>query len=151
MAKPIAAILILLASFILSRTLPDIYKKRVNFLSGFLEFITFAIGEIDFYKREMEIVIENFTKDRRGEFTDFLKDRYLFKKEVEIDSDRRIVEEFISRLTELDCSAQKNYSEMYIEKVKKLLVTAEETYKSKGNLMRKLVPLAGAALFVIII
>ncbi len=152
MPKIISGILIIVASFLLGSSLSYAYRKRIKFLNDFLEFIAFSEGEAQIYKREMKVIIKKFAEGCSGEFAQFLENRFLEKDNTETDTeDKRQVEEFVAGMEELDSASQKNFIELCKTRAEKSLVEAEANEKSKGAVLKKLLPLGGAALFLIIV
>lgn len=176
MANIIAGILIVLSSFLLGGAMAGLYVGRIKFLTEFLDFIAFAEGEIEFYKREMKPLTVKFTEGKQTEFCKFLlstncevgegKETVEFKvgterinteatEEVKVkqlpDIDKMLVIEYLEGMANLDRNSQKGFSALLTGKVKKQLASAEQDSKIKGSLIKKLFPLVGVALFIIII
>lgn len=152
MAKLIAGILILLSSILLGGGLSATYNRRVKFLNDYLEFITFAEGEIGFYKSEMKATLEKFTDGRKSEFCEYVRRIHIDGgKEERLSGDGMLVKEFIDGMAELDINSQKGFAALCRDKAEKALKEAEDNAKSKGSLTKRLAPLVGAALFLILI
>lgn len=154
-----------------------LYVGRIKFLTEFLDYIAFAEGEIEFYKREMEPLTVKFTEGKQTEFCKFLlsatnlvagewKETVEFKDETEkiktkttkevkdiltTDIDKMLVIEYLEGMANLDRNSQKGFSVLLTDKVRKQLAAAEQDSKIKGTLIKKLFPLVGVALFIIII
>lgn len=151
MPRLIAGVLIIIASVLLGGAVSGVYKRRIKFLNDYLEFISFSEGEIQVFRREIKLLIERFTKERDGDFSQFLRRRFLDNENCASDDDKLSVEEFVMGLSELDSESQKGYIELCKERAEKSLREAEQNEKIKGATIKKLLPLGGAALFLIII
>lgn len=144
--------LILIASFILGASLSGVYAKKVKFLTDFLDFIAYTEGQIDFYKTEIMPLIEGYANSNENEIGRFLKKRYIGNvSEKNFISEGEQVEEFIAAVSSMDTVSQKGYLRLVRAKTEKSLAAAEKNYSLKGGLIRKLIPLTGVAVFIILL
>lgn len=144
--------LILIASFILGASLSGVYAKKVKFLTDFLDFISYTEGQIDFYKTEIMLLIEGYANTNENEIGKFLKKKYFGNaSEKGCLSEGEQVEEFIAAVSSMDTVSQKGYLNLIRKKTEKSLAAAEKNYSVKGGLIRKLIPLTGVAVFIILL
>ncbi len=156
--------LILIASFILGASLSGVYAKKVKFLTDFLDFISYTEGQIDFYKTEIMPLIEGYANTNENEIGKFLKKKYFGNaSEKGCLSEGEQVEEFIAAVSSMDTVSQKGavssmdtvsqkgYLNLVRKKTEKSLAAAEKNYSVKGGLIRKLIPLTGVAVFIILL
>lgn len=144
--------LILIASFILGAFLSGVYAKKVKFLTDFLDFISYTEGQIDFYKTEIMPLIEGYANTNENEIGKFLKKKYFGNaSEKGCLSEGEQVEEFIAAVSSMDTVSQKGYLNLVRKKTEKSLAAAEKNYSVKGGLIRKLIPLTGVAVFIILL
>lgn len=151
MAQLIAGSLILIASFFLGSALSATYSKRVRFLSDYIDFLAFAESEIGFYKREMDELITNFATGGGGDFRKYLTEKFIAGREIKPADEAGLVEEFVTGMASLDLNSQRGFTALCRQKADRALRDARENATTKGSLVKKLTPLVGAALFIIIV
>lgn len=148
----LSGILIVVASFILGSSLSGIYARKVRFLTDFLDFISYTEGQIDFYKTEMTPLINGYVNSNDNEISKYLKKKYSDNvTEKLFVSEGAQVTEFIDGISGMDTVSQKGYLNLVRSKTEKALIAAEKNYSVKGGLVRKLIPMIGVVIFIIIL
>lgn len=148
----LSGILIVVASFILGASLSGIYARKVRFLTDFLDFIAYTEGQIGFYKTEIMPLIEGYSYSCDNEISKFLKKKYIEKvTDRYFPAECKEVEEFIEGISAMDTYSQKGYLSLVRTKTEKALSAAENNYSVKGGLVRKLIPMLGVVVFIILL
>lgn len=147
MGKAIAGALIFAAFVILGFSLNDGYRKRVVFLNDFIKFINFSKGEIDYYQIELSDLIDKFCENNDSEFCRLLRenDKNSFGK-----TEEKLLVEYINGISSLDRASLADFINYTLEKAEKELTLAENNVRLKGNMYKKLLPLVGLGLFIVV-
>ena len=144
--KIISGALIIAASVFLGNGISSYYKNKKKFLEEAQDFIGYVRSEIDFYNREIdEIIREYAAKNPKSDLTGILSGE---KKPKNYET---MLTEYIEGVKRLDKSSQKGFSDDFSAKIKRESEKNEKDAKNKGDTIKKIAPLAGIAVFILLL
>lgn len=146
LGKILAGTLIFVASLLLGKSVAEGYECKKKFLIEFLHFIEFVQGEIDFYNREFNEIIASYAnKKGKSKFVETLTE----KRNPE--GNEKLLVEYVSEMKKFDKNTQKNFSKEMVNRIKTELADSEKEDKQKAWLVKRIVPLCGIAIFILLL
>lgn len=139
----IAGILIFISSVYLGIGLGSTYKNKLDFYEELLFFINFCNAEITYYSKTIDEIINKYKQNNESNrlFGIILKEKEC----------AAVFEELIIGIKNLDKESQKNFIEMQTEKVKAAKERANKNWDTKGKLYRRITPLIGLVILILLI
>jgi stage III sporulation protein AB len=155
----VAGILIVIACTYIGIGFDNFYKSKIKILKDFSSFIDFAVAEISYLKTDLFSLINKNSNLNPSKFS-----RALLTINNPVDfstenlslgilnlSEKNLIISFIKDLSRLDTEAQKAFAEEYKQRVSGYIKNIEEEESKKGKLAKKLAPLLGLGIMIIII
>ncbi|MDD4316660.1 MAG: stage III sporulation protein AB [Clostridia bacterium] len=154
----VAGILIVIACTYAGIGIDGYYKTKIAVLREFLDFIDFALTEITFMKTDVVSLVKKYAlkQSRLSNALSAINNPC----EAEVGNlalvwltagEKALVLDFVKGVAALDHSSQRGYAEEYKAKVSQYLRGAEETRATKGKLVKKLAPLLGLGIMIVIL
>ena len=155
----LAGSLIFLSLTYIGFGIENYYKMKVQVFYEFLDFIDFANNEISYLKTDIISLIKKFHTNYSSKFSEsLLKIENPNKFSIEnynifylSNNEKQMIITFIQDTTKIDFIGQKQYFESYKNKTKKHINKIEEDKNIKGGLAKKLAPLLGIGILIILI
>lgn len=144
--KIISGALIIAASVFFGNGISSYYKNKKKFLEETQDFIGYVRSEIDFYNREIDEIIREYSaKNPKSDLNGILCGE---KKPKTYET---LLIEYIEGIKLLDKSSQKGFSDDFSAKIKRESEKNEKDAKNKGDTIKKIAPLAGIAVFILLL
>ena len=144
--KIVSGALIIAASVFLGNRISVYYKNKKRFLEETCDFIGYVRSEIDFYNREIDEIIRDYSaKNPKSDLTVFLRE------EKQPKNYETMLAEYIEGVKRLDKSSQKDFSASFSEKLKREIEKNEKDLKIKVDTIKKIAPLTGIAVFILLL
>ncbi len=155
----LAGVLILIACCYGGYGIDNFYKCKLTTIKDFLSFINFTLTEISYLKTSMPNVIEKYHKNYPSKLSKALKtienpqtaDNQSININFLSENEKTLILSFIRDITRLDMAGHKAYIEDYKHKVNKITQELEKDMRTKGNLAKKLAPLLGLGIMIVIL
>lgn len=151
MLKLIAGSMILLASVLFSSALTQRKKQDEEFVKGYIDFLNCISSELIFYRREMKEIYRKYVETHDGVFARYVEDRFINNRDKNYYPDADKVESALLKLNDMDVKTQGRFLQFCKDEADKMLSARENTTKYHESMTKKLVPLVGLVLFIIII
>ncbi len=154
----VAGILIVVACTYIGIGIDGYYKSKIAVLREFQDFIGFAMAEICFMKTDICGLLAKYA-ERQTKLSEVL---IVIKNPHECaqnglplvcltSSEKQLITDFIKGIATLDINSQKAYAEQYTAKVCAYVDSLEQARNTKGKLAKKLAPLIGLGIMIIIL
>ena len=147
--KLIGAAIIISAGIVLGNTLHNIYVERIKILERFMSFVIFCESEIEYYKSEMNDIIEKFRDIK------FKYDDYIFNKNKKsffiTDENKKNIDIFFIDILTLDSNTQKYFFSKTKNEFTVALDKAQKDLALKGKMFKKLIPIATVGIVILIL
>lgn len=136
------------------------YKKRLDTVRDFSDFLAYASREISFLKTDILTVVSNYIKGRTSPLSDALakiKDSYEKGEKLTIENpyisaeDKEIIVRFFEGIKKSDYKEQEKLFQKTIVEAGERVRISEKQKKEKGELIKKLCILAGVGLMILIV
>ncbi|MFA6866147.1 MAG: hypothetical protein WCR54_01390 [Clostridia bacterium] len=139
----IAGILIFISSIYLGIGVSNIYKNKVDFYEDLLYFINFCNSEITYYNKTVDQIIEKYNNNNPKSklIGNIVKDNECIE----------IYEETIGGIRNLDKDSQQAFFDLQSSKVELAKQKASISWENKGKIYRKISPLVGLGIMILII
>lgn len=155
----VAGILIVIAFTYIGIGIDNFYKTKINILNEFCEFIQFAQSEICYLKTNIIEVTKKYNSIYGSRLSIALNE---IKNPVEIKAEdlrlvmftpkeKQLFVTFIQEISRLDSDRQKAYAIEYKKNVKEHIESMQKEEQTKGKLAKKLAPLLGLGIMIVII
>lgn len=155
----VAGILIVIAFTYIGIGIDNFYKTKIAILSEFCEFIQFAQSEICYLKTNIIDVTKKYnllTSTKLSLAFTEIKNPVLVKPEdihmaMFSAKEKQLFITFIQEISRLDSDRQKAYAVDYQKRIKDYITTLQKEEDTKGKLAKKLAPLLGLGIMIVII
>lgn len=155
----VAGILIVIACTYIGIGFDSFYKNKIKILKDFSTFIDFSVAEISYLKTDIPSLL---TKNNQMNSCRLSKALMSIDNPIDFNSqqlcismlnlsEKELIVNYIKDISRLDINAQKAFAEEYKQRVNKYIKNIEEEQSVKGKLAKKLAPLVGLAVMIIII
>ena len=147
--KLIGAATIISVGIVIGNSLYYIFSERIKILERFMSFVIFCESEIEYYKTEMNDIIEKFINNQ-SKYDDliFKKD----KKTFYITNDnKKIIDLFFTDILTLDSDTQKYFFSKTKNDLTIALNNAKNDLTVKGKMFKKLIPIASIGIVILIL
>ncbi len=148
MVKYIGGALLVATGWLLGNSLCSVYADRIHILDRFHEFVLFCESEINYYKSDMDVIIEKFRKNSPSKydeyiFSDSLKKRFTFNARF------AVVHNFTEKVRSMDSDSLRGFLAETINEITKQKEKATLDYEVKGKMLKKLLPIAAVGIFIL--
>lgn len=154
----VAGILIVVACTYIGIGIDGYYKTKIAVLREFQDFIGYAMAEISFMKTDIGGLLSKYA-ERQSKLSEALVAIKNPHDNTHINlplvcltnGEKQLITDFIKGIATLDNSSQKAYAELYTAKVCAYADSLEQARNTKGKLAKKLAPLIGLGIMIIIL
>lgn len=144
--KIASGVLIIVASVLVGNGVVGYYKDRIEFLQELKKFVEFAQSKINFYNTELSHIVSEYSLLCKNKcFLAYLSGKNLLK------ADEIIFEDYINGIKSLDRNTLQSFSESYLNKIEQEITQLEKVSKVKGETIKKIAPLFGIAIFILLL
>ncbi len=158
MLRLILGIIIFLFSIYVGIIIKRNYQNKDKILEEILDFATFVQGEIAFFGTQINELIAKYCKSENNLLTKVLTNVHIPDKCTKEDyvcpylneKNKNLLSEFIINLTKLNSYSQKEYITNFKNKILQEIKISKQEVESKGDIYKKLSPVVGLAIAIII-
>jgi len=158
MIRLILGIIIFLLSIYVGILIKRSYQNKNKILEEILDFVAFLQGEIAFFGTQINELIAKYCVLENNLLTKVLINVHIPDKcstDVYIspflsEKNRNLLSEFINNLTKLNSYSQKEYINNFKNKILQEINISKQEVESKGDIYKKLSPIVGLAIAIII-
>lgn len=158
MLRMILGIIIFLFSIYVGILIKRNYQSRNKILEEIMDFVAFVQGEIAFFGTQINELIAKYNTLENNLLTKVLKDIHIpdncsaeaYASPYLSEKNRILLSEFISNLTKLNSYSQKEYISNFKNKILQEMNISKQEVESKGDIYKKLSPIVGLAIAIII-
>lgn len=150
----IGGILIFVASCLAGVSVGNAYKQKITILTDFLKFVRFCKADITYLRLNVGETITKFCEENKGMFSNRLlgyTNVSTLKIERISDTDNRLISDFMNALSKLISSDAEEFFQFYLQKAGEMVESAEKEYRGKGSVAKKLCPLAGLTILILLL
>ena len=136
-----------IASFFVGRIIAAKYVEKVAFLQQYRSFLSFAKGEIGFFRRKIGEIVDAYKTDKSDAFAKYISE---YPNLSERNSEEKAVKDFFTKVKDVDSETIRSLVEYEMARTDEKIVVADKNAGQNGSLAKKLCPLFGVALFLMV-
>ncbi|NLL56846.1 MAG: hypothetical protein GX242_06510 [Clostridiales bacterium] len=145
----IAGILIFASSIYICIAINNIYKSRCDYLMEIPRFINFCDGEIAFYKLTIEELYQKYSENYPNSL--IIKSIISAQDNINFSKEQKIVEQIIEGIKTLDRQSHKAFFHSMTDMVNLEIERAVNEVNVKGKMAKRLSPLLGLGILILLI
>lgn len=130
-------------SLLIGWTLFKRYERKVEYVKEYRLFLQFLSTEMGVFKRKLKDIISEYAKGKKSEFCREISGEKTFSQPQ--------VKVFLVKLNGADSESQKELLEIEKKYVDDTIVKEEKNKQTNGALLKKLCPLVGVAIFLLLL
>ncbi len=144
----VAGVLILIASTILGISINNMYLARVKIAEELYKYVGFTQSEISFFRTGITEMNEKYAKTNKNDFTRLLSGGMVHNV---AQSTVKLLNDFTDGLAKLDLASQKDFTNTYLSFVNEEIAALKKESEVKGKLFKRLSPVLGIAVFIMVL
>lgn len=158
MLRLILGIIIFLFSIYIGILIKRNYQNKNKILEEILDFVAFVQGEITFFGTQINDLIAKYCSSENNLLTKALINIHIpdkclaenYNSSYLSEKNKNLLSEFIINLTKLNSYSQKEYIANFKNKILQEINVSKQEVESKGDIYKKLSPIIGLAIAIII-
>ena len=148
MIKYIGGALLVATGWLLGKSLCSVYSDRIVVLERFYEFVTYCESEINYYKTDMDAIIEKIRTVSPSKYDKILFEndakKTFIPKECQL-----VITTFPEKVRSMDSESLRGFLKETQNEVTRQKEKAKRDYEIKGKMMKKLLPIAAVGIFIL--
>jgi len=155
----VAGVLIIASSVFLGYSVKNMYDLRCKIADEFFRFINFAQSEISFYRTDLKQLIEKFAEENINELAEILtslpEPQNVKAEDIKslhtAFSTKKLIAEFLRGISSLDKGSLDAHVETFKNYCQQDIAVLKNDVEFKGKTFKKLSPLLGIAVLILIL
>lgn len=148
MIKYIGGALLVATGWLLGNAVCSVYSDRIQVLDRFREFVLFCESEINYYKTDMNAIIEKFIAASQSKYDENIFSDKFAKKFISKDC-LCLMQSFPEKVRTLDSESLRGYIKQTLGEISFQKEKAVKNYEIKGKMIKKLLPIAAVGIFIL--
>ena len=141
--KYFLGIAVFVFSLLIGWTLFKRYERKVEYVKEYRLFLQFLSTEMGVFKRKLKDIISEYAKGKKSEFCREISGEKAFSQPQ--------VKVFLEKLNGADSESQRELLEIEKKYADDTIVKEEKNKLTNGALLKKLCPLVGVAIFLLLL